>query len=149
MLDTILFTVAGLVFGTVALVLCRAILLGRASKNWPIASGRIERSSVSFVRRVGSPICVLNVRYSYNVAIVKYEGTRVRFGLDTTDNGSVPYAAKRRLQRYSPEAAVNVRYDGRKPSRAVLETGITASTVAYAIGYFIACLSCVWVLLRR
>lgn len=148
MFDRVLFLGFAIAFGAVVLVLCRALRFGRASKTWPVTSGRVLRSSVRVTRQLVLSVCALNVHYSYSVAGTKYEGTRVLFGADSIDSVLLPYAAKQRLERYAPDTAVDVRYDPRKPSRAVLETGVSQSTIVYTIAYFIACACCVWLMLH-
>ena len=148
MFNRVLFLGFAIAFGGVVIALCRAVLFGRASNTWPVTSGRVLRSSVRVTRRLIFPVCTLQVHYSYSVAGTKYEGIRVVFGADSIDNVTLPTAAKQQLERYAPDTVVDVRYDPRNPSRAVLEPGVTTSTVVYTIAYFIACVCCVWLLLH-
>jgi len=148
MFNTIFFLVFSCVFAVVVLVLARDIVLGRASRSWPVTHGRVVESSLRVGKGLVFSICAFSVRYAYTVDSATYEGTRLLFGLDSGDNSSLPAAARRRLERYPPEATVEVHYDPARPARAVLETGASATTIFYTGGYLVLCACWVWVLVR-
>ena len=148
MFNTVFFLVFSCVFAAVVLMLARDIVLGRASRSWPVTRGRVLESSLGVGKQLIFSICTFSVRYAYTVDGATYESTRLLFGLDSGDNSSLPAAARRRLERYPPEATVEVHYDPARPARAVLETGASATTIFYTGGYLVFCACCVWVLVR-
>ena len=148
MFNTILFLVFSCVFAVVVLVLARDIVLGRASRSWPVTHGRVLESSLGVGKGLIFSLCNFSIRYAHTVDGASYESTRLLFGLDSGDNSSLPAAARRRLERYPPEATVEVHYDPARPARAVLETGASATTIFYTGGYLVLCACWVWVLVR-
>lgn len=131
MFNTVFFLVFSCVCAAVVLMLAREIVLGRASRSWPVTHGRVLESSLGVGKGLIFALCPFGIRYAYTVDGASYESTRVLFGLDSDDNSSLPAAARRRLERYPPEAIIEVHYDPARPARAVLETGASATTIFY------------------
>lgn len=120
----------------VSAALIRNLLLGRASRSWPVVVGRMLDANIRVASRPSwswhaTTLVTEHVRYAYTVDGETYESDRRGYASRTMDEAYLPYAAKLRMQRYHPGATVEVRYDPRKPERSVLEPGVTpwSSTV--------------------
>ena len=105
---------------------------GRAAGRWPTARGTVLSSSIEVTRgaRGGTNIDAY-VSYSYDVAGIAYTGTRINFGpwgRTAFSTSALKDEAAVAREHYQPGKSVDVRYDPRKPSRAVLEPGTTAQT---------------------
>jgi hypothetical protein len=92
---------------------------GRASAGWPTAAGTIKSSVVQSFRTKGSHQYQAAVTYKYAVNGRAYTGDRIRFGAYAGSRA----AADAEAAKYSPETAVQVRYDPRNPGVSTLEPG--------------------------
>jgi len=116
----------------------RPLLEGVASRRWKRMRGQIRGTSA----RPGEPVYVPDfagrdevanrttplLRYEYTVNGRCFVGTRVNtVGLASNR------AARRAAARYPEGKEVEVWYDPRDPSRAVLEPGITGPSVAWGV----------------
>jgi Protein of unknown function (DUF3592) len=100
---------------------------GLRALRWPASTGRVLEVTVYRSRHGGlsSGRYEPRVRYEYEVAGHRYIGDRLTFGLIAL-RSSVHAAEK--LFRQKPGDAVRVRYDPRRPDRAVLRPGTTFMT---------------------
>ncbi len=145
----------------VAFVLCAAacglILAGRQtvrrgteSKAWPAVDGVVLDSAIAADRDGGRQRFRPVVRYRYEVAGQRYEGSRIQ---SAAHQGFRKYTrARRMLDRYRSGSAIKVHYDPSRPGMAVLQPGpatpvlrpayVVASTAAvytlFTIGIAIA-----------
>jgi len=113
-----LFVVANLAYG-----LWRSGRQVSAGRGWPRTAGKIIVSKVSHSAIVSSEERAnssVDLRYSYRVAGKDYEAARVRFGGRAS---LTSMAADAMAARYPQGASVDVYYDPKAPSRAVLEPG--------------------------
>jgi hypothetical protein len=114
----------------------RAIFLGRASREWPNADGRVLDLEVkSIQRRHGSGSYRPTVCYAYTVGDREYRGWRIRFTtrLMLGTQSFTQAEARAELDDYFPGAAVAVYFDPRRPARSVLRPG--ASPAQYFVGW--------------
>lgn len=100
----------------------------RASENWPEAHGVILSSKVE--RRGPSSgdagyTYEPNVRYRYTVNGRQYTNDRVFYGATGSSDSGWAHTI---VARHPVGAGAMVRYDPEKPSRSVLEAGVTATT---------------------
>lgn len=120
-----LFIVANLVY---ALVKARNQAAG--ARSWARTTGRIVSSTVSRPALVGKgdeTRATVEVRYQYHVGDKDYEGDRIRFG---GRSGTSAVIADRIAAKYPPGAVVDVYYNPKSPSRAVLEPGDKGNVTA-------------------
>jgi hypothetical protein len=102
--------------------LARQARRAAASRTWPLAEGRIERSEV--VRETSgygstNSIYVPRIEYAYDVAGVTHRASRIDFkGAIYT---SFPDRAQAKCDRYFVGAKVPVYFDPRDPETACLE----------------------------
>ena len=120
---------------------------GWEARRWPTAKGRIIVSKVDEFR-TGRGIRVarlcLDIDYLYMVKGVIYEGHRVNVGWACFGSES---SVKRALKRYPVGKEVEVHYDPRDPSRALLEPGLDWS-VLFLWGIASMSLGVAWPLIR-
>ncbi|WP_066798483.1 DUF3592 domain-containing protein [Sphingomonas soli] len=91
----------------------RAERLIEESRGWPSAKGRVTASRIQRTRNTRSP----RIDYAYEVAGVPYKGKRLGFVRESSsfkDCQSV-------IERYPPDAIVDVWYNPQKPGFSVLE----------------------------
>lgn len=122
-----LFVVANLVYAVLKLRRRMA-----AGTNWPRAAGTIVASSVSqsAAPRTGDDTATVEVRYRYRVGGRDYEGTRIRFGGQARMSA---LAADGIVAKYPRGAAIDVFYNPKSPSQAVLEPGNSGNLAALAV----------------
>jgi hypothetical protein len=101
-------------------------------ERWPTAEGMIETAEM---RREsgshGSHTYSANISYNYQVAGIRYDGTRLAFG---AMSASSEYA-QGILKRYPVGKKVPVHYASDNPELAVLETGIHGGTwICFGVG---------------
>jgi hypothetical protein len=94
---------------------------GRASQHWPSTKGRIDTSRVD-ARRVygkGGSYTVHDpmIMYRYKVGKSEYFGARVSFDLGSDTSAS----AHRIVDQYPYDSPVEVFYNPKDPSKAVLD----------------------------
>lgn len=116
-LDQIVPGILGLlVFGLPTAYLLYLWLMRRMSHRWPVADGTVTHSAlVDGGRRHVHP----DVRYSYEVNGVRYEGRRVRFGGALAADVA---GARATRSRYTAGQRVRVRHHPRRPGFSTLET---------------------------
>jgi hypothetical protein len=150
--DNVMATVAGLIptsakaSGALFLTILAALILvfgyalrdkGEATRKWPSTSGQVLASDVVAVR-VGRSfdVPILNRRllrdrttYSYKVDGVTYRSDRVSFGAQAYATFSL-FARKAAL-RFTPGGSVEVFYNPRSPSEAVLVRGAPGQALVW------------------
>ena len=132
-------------FGSIAIYYLWSALEGILAYRWPLVPGEVESWSIEEEPSRFSRGYTPTVIYSYLVAGTKYQGKRLRFG----NNGYFLRAsAESRLSPYLVSSNVRVRYDPRRPGRAVLEPGVGASTI-FNLVFFCLALGVVVILLLR
>lgn len=115
-----------LFIGTPGLLVCAygfwAAYSSARARTWPSVSGTITQ--VDSVRRWGGlgqgrSILVVTVRYTYQIGVDEWTGARIRFGdgINAALGGLMGTV-------YVVGDRVQVHYDPRLPSNAVLETGV-------------------------
>ena len=137
-MDTIPFVTSHLFLqSAIAFVLCAIacglILAGRLtvrrgadSEAWPAVDGVVLDSAIAAVRDEGRQRFRPVVRYRYEVAGQRYEGSRIQ---SAAHQGFRKYTrARRMLDRYRSGSAIKVHYDPSRPGMAVLQPG-SATTV--------------------
>lgn len=90
-----------------------------ASRRWPAARGRIDQATITAIRTHRAIRYVPEVRYTFQLAGQTYVGERLTFM--SWSEWMMQEEAERALAPYPPGAAVEVRYDPRRPQNAVLE----------------------------
>jgi hypothetical protein len=127
-----LVSLAFLFIGVVSLILgILAVSRGRSSRSWPTVDGAIVASTLEVSSRrnpqrgTHRDLYSARVEYAYEVEGRPYSGRTVRYGVPATTDRA---AAQQTLGRYSAGAPVQVYYDPRDPSRAVLEPGVARSS---------------------
>ncbi|MGH7648120.1 MAG: DUF3592 domain-containing protein [Gemmatimonadaceae bacterium] len=120
-----------LVFGAASAAAVRNLVLGRASRAWPVVKGEMQDSSItSSLLAPWRPNRITErVSYTYTVDGTTYAGKNLGYASDTMDENNLPYAGMVHVQRYRPGAVIDVHYDPRHPQRSVLEPGIKPSNV--------------------
>lgn len=107
-------------------IACGLILAGRLtirrgadSKAWPSVDGVVLDSAIAADRDGGRQRFRPVVRYRYEVAGQRYEGSRIRWA---AKEGFRKYTrARRMLDRYRSGSAIKVHYDPSRPGMAVLQ----------------------------
>lgn len=120
-----LFVVANLVY---ALLKARRRIVGAG--NWPRVTGTVVTASVSAPKAAGGgegATATVEVRYRYRVGDTDYEGKRIRFGSPAR---MAAMAADAIAARYPPGATIDVFYNPKTPSQAVLEPGNSSNVTA-------------------
>jgi hypothetical protein len=124
-----LFMVIGVVaIGCSAWTMLRSIQCA----HWPTAEAVIQSADMArHSADKGGDTYSANLSYEYQVAGVRYQGTRLAFGAMTAS----PEYAQGILQRYPVGKKVPVHYDPANPELAVLETGLHGGTgIGFAVG---------------
>ena len=111
-------------------IACGLILAGRHtlrrgadSKAWPAVEGVVIDSAIAADRDGGCQRFRPTVRYRYEVAGQRYEGSRIQWA---AKEGFRKYTrARRMLDRYRAGSAIKVHYDPSRPGMAVLQPGYT------------------------
>ncbi len=99
--------------------------MAAALMQWPVVEGVVLATGV--IKRTSKSddefdSYVPSVNYAYPVNGVRYEGDRIRIGLE--ERGYIrEQQAREHLARYPVGAAIAVRYDPKQPETAVLELG--------------------------
>jgi hypothetical protein len=109
-------------------VACGLILAGRLtlrrgvdSTAWPAVEGIVLDSAIAADRDDGRQRFRPVVRYRYEVAGQRYEGSRIQWA---AKEGFRKYTrARRTLDRYRAGSAIKVHYDPSRPGMAVLQPG--------------------------
>ena len=107
---------------------CGLILAGRLTlrrgaetKAWPAVEGVVLDSAIAADRNGGRQRFRPTVRYRYEVAGQRYEGSRIQWA---AKEGFRKYTrARRMLDRYRSGTAIKVHYDPSRPGMAVLQPG--------------------------
>jgi Protein of unknown function (DUF3592) len=97
-------------------------------KNWPATGAEIIHSEAEIPpTRISEaePDCRVNIRYRYRVDAKDYEGDRLRSGAPAA---MMQEAAEALVARYPVGAKVNIHYDPKHPSHAVLDGAHQASS---------------------
>jgi len=116
--------------GACVVVVGLAIMMQSArSREWPTAEGRVLWSGIDTIKGDESTTYRAAARYTYTVNDVRYEGGRVSFDIG---GGAWDHAAKD-AARYAPGTTVTVYYNPSKPSRAVLEPGMSMAGLLVAV----------------
>ena len=87
------------------------------SKTWPKTTGEIIRSSIKYDYNSNRNIVRPDVAYEYTVEGVKYVSTQLSL---VEVNASFAEPAERKAEKYSSGQIVDVYYNPKKPSEAVL-----------------------------
>jgi|SRR5919204_2886773 hypothetical protein len=107
--------------GLLALALVQARQASRLAR-WPTATGRVVSAALEDGPPRGRPIPVASHRavisYTYEVAGKEWVAHRVFVGDEEFRPGD---GARDRVRKYEPGSVVQVYYDPRDPSKAVLE----------------------------
>jgi hypothetical protein len=108
----------GFGLGATALALA-AWGLGRQASRWPVARGRVIRSSVDeFESGDDDSLCYrATVMYTYEVDGVTYEGDRLTVGIFSS---SSPRLARRTTAKYPVGSAIKVHYNPGSPGESVV-----------------------------
>jgi len=109
---------------------CGLILAGRLTirrgtdtKAWPAVEGVVLDCAIAADRDEGRQRFRPVVRYRYEVAGQRYEGSRIQWA---AKEGFRKYTrARRMLDRYRTGSAIKVHYDPSRPGMAVLQPGAT------------------------
>ena len=97
------------------------------SKSWPTVPGKVMISELDRHRSdKGSTTYSATVVYDYRVEGTTYSAKRVSFGSGSSSN---PAGARTVLNKYKLGTEVTVHYSAKEPSLAVLEPGVTGSTM--------------------
>jgi hypothetical protein len=113
---------------TLCAIACGLILAGRLTlrrgtetKAWPAVEGVVLDSAIAADRDEGLQRFRPVVRYRYEVAGQRYEGSRIQWA---AREGFRKYTrARRMLDRYRAGTAIKVHYDPSRPGMAVLQPG--------------------------
>jgi hypothetical protein len=97
----------------------RVRALGKASLAWPSAAGVVKSNEIQKYKAKGGPQFMAKVTYNYDVGGATFAGDRLRFG----QYAGALSVAEADAAKYAPGAAVEVRYDPKKPETSVLEPG--------------------------
>lgn len=105
--------------------------------NWPQTPGQIVASDLTENYATDSDGYQTTyyqpaIRYVYSVIGVQYTGTRIAYGIASSDRAST----LRILARYPLGASVQVYYDPQNPGEAVLETRATGNLLPLVGGIF-------------
>lgn len=123
---------------SVGLLIAGGLLLGRAwwtndlasrSKDWPTTAGTVLHSRVVREGGKGESKFVPLVRYSYEVAGIRYESERRSLASSKTRQST----AEAICRDYPPGGAVTVHYDPEKPGESLLVVGPSHETVPLAV----------------
>lgn len=129
----------------------RSVVMSYAARTWPTVWGRVESCELTSSSDSDGTTYRAVARYSYTVGGVSYEGSRIAFGY----SGSSGDAAHREIVgRLSSAKAVRVRYDPKKPSRAVLSCGLNRSilfTLIFGVTwlFFVSGFTLLWGVVSR
>ncbi len=93
---------------------------GAGATTWPVTRGTILSSSIQVLRTGTSRREVPLVRYSYQVGLQMYQGSRIRAD-DEVHDASSGGRAREVLTRYPVGSSVQVFYDPADPARSALE----------------------------
>jgi hypothetical protein len=115
-------------------IACGLILAGRLtirrdvdSEAWPVVDGVVLDSAIAADRDGGRQRFRPVVRYRYEVAGQRYEGSRIQWA---AKEGFRKYTrARRMLDRYRSGSAITVHYDPSRPGMAVLQAGSAAAVL--------------------
>lgn len=127
-----LFVLAGLGMASYGLPL---LIEARQSASWQAVEGRITHSEVvevfwdSDARQMSYEP---NIRYSYRVDGVAYQGTRFSYKWRLTNNNR--NQVRRYTSRYPVKMKVQVYYDPSDPATCTLETGFGKATFMWLVG---------------
>jgi hypothetical protein len=126
-------------------IACGLILAGRLtlrraadSKAWPAVDGVVVDSAIAADRDEGRQRFRPVVRYRYEVAGQRYEGSRIQWA---AHQGFSKYTrARRMLDRYRSGSAIKVHYDPSRPGTAVLQPAPAISVLrpAYVVASTVA-----------
>ena len=130
-----LFVLAGLGMASYGLPL---LIEARQSASWPAVEGRITHSELVDVYRDSDDSnhrqrsYEPNIRYSYRVDGVAYQGTRFSYNWRLTENNRT--RARRYTWRYQVNTKVQVYYDPTDPQISTLEPGFGKATFMWLVG---------------
>ncbi len=136
MLERFRFSLSGVIFGAVGLGISiwGAIVLtnAKASGSWPSVPGKVTESRVVSKTSRDSDghsdtTYSAHVVYRYEVENAEYTCDTVSFGEYGTNT---PKHAREIVVRYPKGKEVTVHYEPEKPTKAVLEPGVTWSSYA-------------------
>jgi hypothetical protein len=130
------------------------IMAGYASKNWPLAEGKVTSSYVQKqVRSIKDsskkPTYYPKVRYQYLVGGNRYTSDRISFS--GGEGGEKKSEAEAVVDRYPSGQKVIVYYDPNDPQRAVLERGLIWKTFmpfVAGLGFLVVGIVCLKAYLR-
>ena len=124
-------------------VALRLSSLGREAQGYSRTRGRVVVSLVDEVPEIieqGGPKFRALIRYTYDVQGRSYESDRIAFGSSVDSGTSDSRYAREWVERYPAGSEVDVWFDPRDPSRAVLIRAIARGQVLAALAIGIALL---------
>ena len=122
----VILDVAGVAFVVIAAWFwwkgARAIVRGRRSRTWPVASGVVKTAQVvKKQNREGVEVWRHKIEYAYSVGANRYRGSRIQFGIPNALLWNDPQLPSFRLFR--PKEVIDVFYNPSRPSIAALQRG--------------------------
>jgi Protein of unknown function (DUF3592) len=112
------------IFGVIFILSCLALpqyIRAKKSRDWPTTSGQIISSSLQVRYFKGMKGYYAEIRYRYRVGDTNYEGNQISFN---RVHAAVAEAWQPVVDAYLVGRDVNVYYDPKNPSIAVLEPGL-------------------------
>src|SRR3989344_4223740 len=121
------FIIIGLIFFITGII---NIVRGFSSKNWPSVQGKIISSDIQIHRNIrqGSNYSSA-ILFEYFINGTRYFSNRVSFG----GTSSKLISIQRVLVKYPIGTGVLVYYNPQKPQIAVIEPGVTFSTIIFTL----------------
>ena len=104
------------------------IYLANSSKSWPSTQGKITDSKI-YKKPNGRQSYFAQVKYTYKVDDVRYEGSRISFGF----TGGSKSTAQHHRNQYRKEREVSVYYHPSRSGLATLETELPSTTSSFLL----------------
>lgn len=129
--DRVVVGVLGIVFGGALATWAGSVALDdHRARSWPVVDGIVLSSEILQGRgRARQRVRRVRVEYRYEIAGATYIGTRIRFGKRMSTRGGLTALRA----RYADGQRVDVHVDPDDPDRAVLQPGITGTTVGLGL----------------
>ncbi len=145
------------------------------ARNWPIAAGAITLSEIGTLGQKYDTVYFAKIRYAYEVDQKSYEGKRISFGQAYSDSSSGDWTdtlgnrifgyiiggktplygdndrtfAVELIKKYPVGSNVQVYYNPRAPSQAVLEPTVEwCTTRSLFRAFLMIAIACLWEFIR-
>lgn len=123
----IIFILIGLIFFITGII---NIIRGFSSKNWPSVQGKVVSSDIQIQRNTSrGPNYTPAILFEYFINGTRYFSNKISFG----GTSSRLISIQKTLIKYPTGSNVLVYYNPQKPQIAVLEPGITFSTIIFLL----------------